>query len=42
MTIYCRGIRGATTAENNTRQDILEATREMLIRIIEAEELLGA
>jgi chorismate mutase len=39
MTIYCRGIRGATTAEHNTRQDILDATREMLIRIIEANDL---
>jgi|HigsolmetaAR202D_1030399.scaffolds.fasta_scaffold10714_4 chorismate mutase len=39
MTIYCRGIRGATTAEDNTRQAILEATRELLIRLIEANDL---
>lgn len=39
MTIYCRGIRGATTADTNTREAILEATRDMLIRIIEANEL---
>lgn len=30
----CRGIRGATTVESNTRQAILEATREMLAEII--------
>jgi chorismate mutase len=39
MTIYCRGIRGATTAEANTRDAILEATRDMLIRLIEANDL---
>jgi len=39
MTIYCRGIRGATTAEANTRDAILEATRDMLIRLIEANGL---
>jgi len=42
MTIYCRGIRGATTADANTRESILEATREMLIRIIEANNLNAA
>jgi chorismate mutase len=30
----CRGIRGATTVESNTREAILEATREMLAEII--------
>ncbi|HNP70457.1 MAG TPA: chorismate mutase [Kouleothrix sp.] len=30
MTYACRGVRGATTAESNTRDDILAATREML------------
>ena len=39
MTIYCRGIRGATTAEANTREAILEATREMLARLIAANDL---
>jgi chorismate mutase len=39
MSIYCRGIRGATTAEANTREAILEATRDMLIRLIEANDL---
>jgi chorismate mutase len=39
MTIYCRGIRGATTADANTREAILEATRDMLERLIEANGL---
>ena len=30
----CRGIRGATTVEANTREAILDATREMLAEII--------
>ena len=34
MTYFCRGIRGATTAEVNTREAILEATRDMLERLI--------
>lgn len=32
----CRGIRGATTVESNTAEDILEATTELLTAIIEA------
>lgn len=39
MTIYCRGIRGATTCEANTREEILEATRDMLERIIRSNDL---
>lgn len=39
MTIYCRGIRGATTADTNTSEAILEATRELLLLIIEANSL---
>jgi chorismate mutase len=39
MTIYCRGIRGATTAEANTRTAILEATRELLMHLIAANDL---
>ncbi|MEN9934868.1 MAG: hypothetical protein RLZZ387_1447 [Chloroflexota bacterium] len=39
MTIYCRGIRGATTADANTREAILEATRDMLERLIAANDL---
>lgn len=32
----CRGLRGATKAEENTAEDIYAATREMLERLIEA------
>jgi chorismate mutase len=32
----CRGIRGATTVENNTVEDILEASKELLQMMIEA------
>lgn len=39
MTIYCRGIRGATTAEANTSDAILKATRELLLLMIEANDL---
>jgi chorismate mutase len=39
MTMCCRGIRGATTADANTREAILEATREMLQQIILANDL---
>lgn len=35
----CRGIRGATTAERNTAEDILEATRELLAVLIEVNDL---
>jgi len=37
--MYCRGIRGATTVEANTREAILEATRELLELIISANDL---
>ncbi|GER86127.1 chorismate mutase [Dictyobacter vulcani] len=32
--MYCRGIRGATTVEQNDREEILAATRELLELII--------
>ena len=32
----CRGIRGATTAEENTKEAILQATKELLGKLIEA------
>lgn len=35
----CRGIRGATTAEANTPEAILGATRELLERIIARNEI---
>lgn len=39
MSMYCRGIRGATTCEENTREAILEATSDMLERLIAANDL---
>ena len=35
MTMYCRGVRGATTAEANTREAILSATQDLLLLLIE-------
>jgi chorismate mutase len=32
--MHCRGVRGATTADANTRDDILRATRELLALMI--------
>ena len=34
-----RGLRGATTADANTRGDILDATRELLERLVEANDI---
>lgn len=39
MTIMCRGIRGATTAEMNTKESILEATKELLEKVIAANSI---
>lgn len=36
MIVYCRGIRGATTADANTPEAILDATRELLEQLIQA------
>lgn len=38
-TILCRGIRGATTVTENTRDAILEATREMLYILIHVNDV---
>lgn len=35
----CRGIRGATTVERNDAEDILEATRELLAAIADANDI---
>ncbi len=35
----CRGVRGATTVETNTATAILDATRELLARIIAVNDL---
>ena len=34
--MHCRGIRGATTVERNTREEVLAATKELLQRMIDA------
>lgn len=34
MTIVCRGVRGATTVDGNTREEVLRRTREMLALMI--------
>ncbi len=34
-----RGLRGATTADSNTRDDILDATRELLQELVEANDV---
>ena len=33
MTLVCRGLRGATTASENSKEAILEATRELLTEL---------
>ena len=38
MTV-CRGIRGATTADANTKQAILEATQELLDQLVAGNNL---
>ena len=35
----CRGVRGATTIERNTAEEILAATRELLATLIEANQI---
>ena len=37
--MWCRGIRGATTVESNTREDILASTKELLQKMIESNDL---
>lgn len=36
MTVVCRGLRGATTADANTKEAISAATRELLQEIVKA------
>ena len=38
-TAVCRGVRGATTAPANQREDILSAARELLEQIVEANDM---
>ena len=37
---WCRGIRGATTIEHNTKEEVLAATRELLERLIAANDIV--
>lgn len=39
MTVYCRGIRGAAVAAENSREAIRAATRELLEQLIAANDL---
>ena len=42
MTLCCRGVRGATTVEANTREAILQATRQMLALMIRRNNIDSA
>ena len=39
MALVCRGIRGAITALDNTREGILQATQELLEEVVRANAL---
>lgn len=39
MTLICRGVRGATTADSNTKEAVVEATQELLQAIVEANTI---
>jgi len=39
MSLVCRGIRGATTAEANTKEAIVEATLELLSELVQANSI---
>ncbi len=38
--MWCRGIRGATTVDNNTKEDILNAGKELLQKMIDANGIV--
>lgn len=38
--MWCRGIRGATTVDNNKREDILNAGKELLQKMIDANGIV--
>jgi chorismate mutase len=42
QTIFCRGIRGATTVESDTAEDILEATADLLETLIRLNDIQPA
>lgn len=35
----CRGVRGATTVKSNSGPEILEATKELLVKLVEANRI---
>ncbi len=37
--MHCRGIRGATTVNENTKEAIIEATRDLLQQIIDSNQI---
>ncbi len=37
--MYCRGIRGATTVEQNSKEEIVAATKELLEQMIDANDI---
>lgn len=39
MTIVCRGVRGATTVAENTREEILTATRQLVALMVRRNEI---
>lgn len=42
MSIMCRGVRGATSVQENTRDAILKATRQMLALMIRRNQINAA
>ena len=38
-TLYCRGVRGATTVDENDRDEILQATRQLLALLIRVNDI---
>lgn len=42
MTLCCRGVRGATTVTENSREAILNATRQMLALLIRRNQIKSA
>ena len=37
--MHCRGVRGATTVDSNSREDILQATRQLLALMIRRNDI---
>ncbi len=38
--MWCRGIRGATTVESNTKEDILKESKDLLQKMIDANAIV--